>query len=142
LGIVAVIWTFFVHGMPLTFMGMLGVVALAGVIVNNAIVFMDFVNQNRAEGGDRWECIVEAGRIRIRPIFLTTVTTVAGILPTAYGIGGLDKFVVPIALALGWGMFFGSVLSTLVFPCAVAILDDITRALFGERPAAEPPATV
>ena len=133
LGMVAVIWTFFLHGMPLTFMGMLGIVALAGVIVNNAIVYMDFVNQNRAQGADRWTSVMEAARVRIRPIFLTTVTTVAGILPTAYGIGGLDKFVVPIALALGWGMFFGSILSTFVFPCAVSILDDIVKLLFDPK---------
>lgn len=124
LGIIAVIWAFRVHNMPLTFMGLLGVVALAGVIVNNAIVFLDFVVQAREQGLDRIASIMEAGRTRIRPIFLTTVTTVAGILPTAYGWGGLDQFVVPIALALGWGMFFGSILATVLFPAALAIFDD------------------
>lgn len=126
LGVISVIWTFFAHGMPLSFMGMLGVVALAGVIVNNAIVFVDFVNQKRAAGIDRWDSILQSAQIRIRPIFLTTVTTVAGLLPTAYGLGGLDKFVVPIAMALGWGLAFGSLLTAFVFPAAVAILDDVT----------------
>lgn len=125
LGIIAVIWAFFFHGMPLSFMGMLGVVALAGVIVNNAIVFVDFVNQSREDGHSQDESIFEAARQRIRPIFLTTATTVAGILPTAYGIGGEDKFVVPIAMALGWGVMFGSLLTAFIFPAALAVMDDV-----------------
>lgn len=124
LGIIAVIWTFFFHGWPITFLGAIGMVALSGVIVNNAVVFIDFVNQLRAEGKGKKESILEAGRLRVRPIALTSLTTVVGILPTAYGIGGLDKFVVPIALALGWGVFAGSILALFVFPASLAILDD------------------
>lgn len=127
LGIIAVIWAFFLHGLPLSFMGMLGIIALAGVIVNNAIVFIDFVNQRRKEGADRYESIFDAAKTRVRPIFLTTVTTVIGLLPTAYGIGGIDKFVVPIAMALGWGLMFGSILTLFVFPSALAILDDFSK---------------
>lgn len=131
LGIIAVIWAFFLHQMPLSFMGMLGIIALSGVIVNNAIVFVDFVNQRRKEGLDRFASIFDAAGSRLRPIFLTTFTTVVGVLPTAYGIGGLDKFVVPIALALGWGIAFGSVLTAFVFPAAIAALDDLVE--FSER---------
>jgi multidrug efflux pump subunit AcrB len=129
MGIIAVIWTFFLHGLPLSFMGMLGIVALAGVIVNNAIVFVDFVNQARAEGVGLNESILQAARMRVRPIVLTTVTTVAGLLPTAYGIGGLDKFVVPIAMSLGWGLLLGSLMVALLFPSAIAILDDFNALL-------------
>ena len=124
LGITSVIWTFFLHGRPLSFLGMLGIIALSGVIVNNAIVFIDFVNQYRKAGSDRWKSILDAAKARVRPIFLTTVTTVSGLLPTAYGIGGLDPFVVPIALSLGWGLMAGSVLTIFVFPVALALLDD------------------
>jgi multidrug efflux pump subunit AcrB len=127
LGIMAVLWAFMLHGLPLSFMGSLGVIALAGVIVNNAIVFIDCVNENRIKGMDRFESIRAAASYRIRPIFLTTTTTVAGLLPTAYGIGGLDKFVVPIAMALGWGLFFGSILSSFLFPATIAILDDFNE---------------
>jgi multidrug efflux pump subunit AcrB len=127
LGIISVIWAFFVHGLPLSFMGMVGIIALAGVIVNNAIVFVDFSNQRRQEGAGDMESIIDAGRLRVRPIFLTTITTVIGILPTAYGLGGLDMFVVPIAMALGWGLFFGSMLTAFVFPSSMAIYDDIMR---------------
>ncbi|MCM0606190.1 MAG: efflux RND transporter permease subunit [Xanthomonadaceae bacterium] len=133
LGIISVIWAFFLHGLPLSFMGCLGIVALAGVIVNNAIVMVDFVNQRREEGAGNMESIMDAAKTRVRPIFLTTVTTVIGILPTAYGIGGLDMFVVPIAMALGWGLMFGSVLTAFVFPASLAILDDISGKFLSSR---------
>ncbi|MGE4130325.1 MAG: efflux RND transporter permease subunit [Bdellovibrionales bacterium] len=127
IGLIAVIIAFFIHGMPLSFLAMMGIVALAGVIVNNAIVMVDFVNQKREEGLDHNESILAAARDRLRPIFLTTMTTVFGILPTAYGVGGLDKFVVPIAMALGWGIMFGSLMTTFIFPAALSVLDDFSR---------------
>lgn len=125
LGIVSVIMAFFTHGWPITFLGMMGVIALAGVIVNNAIVMVDFVNEKRRQGLDRFESIISGATTRLRPIFLTTITTVVGVMPTAYGIGGEDKFVTPLALALGWGLLFGSLLTAYVFPSAIAILDDV-----------------
>ncbi len=126
IGVLSVIWALFLHGEPLSFMGMLGVVALAGVIVNNSIVFVDFVIRSRKLGLGKRESIVRAGRQqRLRPIVLTTLTTVCGILPTAYGIGGLDPFIVPIALSLGWGIFIGAILSSFFLPAFVTIFDDI-----------------
>ncbi len=125
MGIISVIWAFYLHGRPLSFLAMIGIIALAGVIVNNAIVLVDFVNQERARGVGKMESILNSARVRVRPIFLTTVTTVAGLMPTAYGIGGLDPFVVPIALSLGWGLAIGSLLTAGVFPVAIALLDDV-----------------
>jgi multidrug efflux pump subunit AcrB len=133
LGVLSVAWTFFLHGRPLSFLGMIGIVALAGIVVNNAIVLTDFVNTARKRGLDRFESIRSAARTRLRPIALTTLTTSAGILPTAYGIGGLDPFVVPIALALGWGVFFGALLTVIVLPAALAIADDLTLWLARSR---------
>ena len=136
LGIIAVIWAFYINRMHLSFLALVGVVALAGVIVTNAIVFMDFVNQARREGQNRFDSIKTAAARRLRPIFLTTVTTVAGILPTAYGLGGDDSFVVPIAMALGWGILFGSVLTVIVLPSILAVVDDqvgLMRRLFRRK---------
>jgi len=130
LGIVAVIWTFWVHDRPLSFLAIVGIVALAGVVVNNAIVMIDFVNIERAAGMDRWRSISEAASTRLRPIFLTSVTTVLGCLPTAYGIGGLDPFIVPVALALGWGVGIGALLTVLIFPSVIGVFDD-GRAVIG-----------
>ncbi|NRA65910.1 MAG: efflux RND transporter permease subunit [Pseudobacteriovorax sp.] len=137
LGAISVIWTFYFHdNMPLSFLGTIGVIALAGVIVNNAIVLVDFVNGLLKSGSYYLDAVLEAAKIRLRPIFLTTITTVAGILPTAYGVGGKDPFVVPIALALGWGMAFGAVLTTLLLPSFLVVLNDILnliRRLFGRK---------
>lgn len=133
LGVLSVIWAFMLLRLPLSFMGMLGVVALSGVIVNNAIILIDFVNQSREQGMDRFESILEATKIRLRPIFLTTVSTVMGLLPTAHGIGGIDRFVMPIAVALGYGLMVGSLLTLFFFPAAIAILDDVAAWFGGFR---------
>ncbi len=125
MGLVSVLWAFIFHGLPISFMGCLGAVALTGVIVNNAIVLVDFINQNKNSNLSFMECVLVASKDRMRPIFLTTITTVVGVLPTAYGIGGLDKFVVPIAMSLGWGLIFGALLTTFIFPLALTILEDI-----------------
>ncbi len=132
MGFMGAYYALLLHGRPFSFMALLGVVALAGVIVNNAIVFTDFVNQQRKKGVGINDSIVQAAGMRFRPILLTTVTTVCGLLPTAYGetiqdifgVGGGDPFVVPIALALGWGLAFGSVMTSLFFPVFLRVLDD------------------
>lgn len=124
LGIVSVLLTLLIHNKPISFMALLGIIALAGVIVNNAIVFIDFVNDGRLRGLSAEKAVMEAGQLRLRAVFLTTITTVLGLLPTAYGIGGLDKFVVPIALSLGWGLFFGSILVMYFIPALVVLVED------------------
>ena len=131
LGILAIIFAFYAHGMTLSFLAMIGIIALSGVVVNNAIVFVDFINSAKQRGLDKLEAIKDAAQRRLRPIFLTTITTSAGILPTAYGFGGLDPFVVPIALALGWGILGGACLTVMVLPAVVRISDDIAW-IFGK----------
>lgn len=119
LGITAVLWTLMLHGKPISFMATLGIIALAGIIVNNAIVYIDFVNKALKEGMDVMDAVIDAGRIRLRPIVLTTSTTVCGLLPTAYGLGGVDKFVMPVSLSLGWGLLFGSLMTSFFIPALV-----------------------
>jgi multidrug efflux pump subunit AcrB len=86
---------------------------------------MDGRYQNRAKGMAKLDSIYDAAGVRLRPVMLTTISAVVGVLPTAYGIGGFDLFVVPIALALGWGLMIGSFMAVFVLPCAIATLDDI-----------------
>lgn len=125
LGIIGTLVSLLLLRQPLSFMAILGIIALAGVIVNNSIIYIDFVNQARKEGASLAKSIIEAAVIRARPIFLTVMTTVVGVLPTVHGIGGQDLFVTPIAIALGYGLLFGSILTAFVFPAAIAIADDI-----------------
>lgn len=125
MSLLSVVWVFYFSDQPISFLGLVGMVALAGVVVNNAIVFIDFTNRLRLEGIGKRESIFQAANSRLRPIFLTTVTTAVGILPTAYGIGGRDDFVIPIALALGWGVLLGSILTTLILPILLLVSEDI-----------------
>ena len=91
----------------------------------DAVVSTEEYSAGQTRGENLQKAIVNAGRMRLRAVFLTTVTTVLGLLPTAYGIGGLDKFVVPIALSLGWGLFIGSVMTMIYIPAFVVVAEDI-----------------
>jgi multidrug efflux pump subunit AcrB len=124
LGFIGVVFALLIHGRPLSFMAMLGIIALAGVIVNNAIVYIDFFNTRRKEGMELEEALVDAATTRLRPIILTSLTTVLGLMPTAYGIGGSDGFVMALALALGWGLMLGSTLTVVLFPALLRIVED------------------
>ncbi|RMF17662.1 MAG: efflux RND transporter permease subunit [Candidatus Dadabacteria bacterium] len=128
-GLIGVIWAFWLMGMPLSFMGMIGTIGLSGVVVNDAIVLVSFLNDLRREGVGAFEAAVAAGRRRFRAVWLTTLTTVAGVLPLVYGIGGLDKFLQPAAAALGYGLLFGTVLTLLFIPALYLIRIDIGRVL-------------
>lgn len=116
--VIGVIFAFLLHGQPFSFLAFLGIVGLAGVVVNDSIVLVDCANQLRIENPNlsTFEILVEAGNIRLRAVILTTVTTVLGLLPTAYGIGGRDPFLVPMALAFGWGLAFATFITLIMVP--------------------------
>ncbi len=117
---------------PMGLMSLIGMTALFGVIVNDSIVLVDFVNQSRREGGKRWRSILKAGWTRLRAVMLTSVTTSAGILPMAYTMRGSSAFLAPMALSFGWGLIFGTFLTLFVVPTLVAIIDDVLH-FFGGR---------
>ena len=100
---------------------------LAGIVVNDSIVLVDFANQLRAQRPDlsSYDLLLETGCVRLRPVILTTVTTVLGILPTAYGIGGADPFLMPMALAIGWGLAFATFLTLIIVPVLYKVVMDI-----------------
>ncbi len=130
-GLVGVIWSFFFHGRPISFFTMIGVVGLAGIVVNNSIIFVEFINNMRRKGVDRRDSIIQSGTLRLRPILLTTITTSCGLFPTAYGIWGGDPFLEPMALTIVWGLICSTFLTLFVLPCVYAILDDVTIFIAG-----------
>jgi hydrophobic/amphiphilic exporter-1 (mainly G- bacteria), HAE1 family len=87
---------------------------------------VDFINRLRKSGMSRPESIVTAGQMRIRAVMLTTLTTVGGLSTVAYGIGGKDPFLVPMAVSLCWGLIFATVLTLIVIPCVYSIIDDLS----------------
>jgi len=127
---VGVVWAFAAHGEPLSFFVILGVVGLAGVVVNDSIVLVDFIRKERRLGLSPFEASIEAGRNRLRPVFLTTVTTFFGLIPTAYGIGGYDPFVMPMAISMASGLAFGSFITLFATPIAYKILSGLRRKVF------------
>jgi multidrug efflux pump subunit AcrB len=151
-GIVGVVLGLLFMGQSMGLMSILGTIALAGIVVNNSVVFLDFINRFRLANPlikpgdtelthyrfDRWFSILEAGKIRLRPIFLTTVTTVAGLWALAFHSSGQEEFLAPMAQALVWGLTFATSITLVLIPCLYAILDDVTlwrhrRRLSGQR---------
>ncbi len=139
IGLTGVVYALVLHNKPLSFMALLGVVAMTGVVVNNAIVLVNFINQARGEGLDARQACVQAGATRLRPIWASSVTTLLGLFPTAYGFGGLEPFVQPMALSLAWGLTFAMPLTLFVIPIAYVILDDIKERWRSLRRKTQPP---
>lgn len=116
---------------PFTLNAGVAIVALAGVVVNDSIVLVDFIKRARARGVGRWESVVQAGCMRLRPILLTSITTILGVLPLAMGWGGVSVTWGPMAASLAWGIAFATVLTLFVIPALFSIVDDV-RARFGK----------
>jgi multidrug efflux pump subunit AcrB len=119
-GAIGIVIGFLLHGLPLSFFSVLGFVALMGVVVNSSLILLVFV-QRAQQRGEHWrESLIQAGRRRLRAVLLTATTTVVGLLPTAYGWGGSDPFVAPMALALSWGLVFATVITLIAIPATMA----------------------
>jgi HAE1 family hydrophobic/amphiphilic exporter-1 len=127
--IVGVYWFFMATGTTMTLMAMIGVLILIGVVVNNGIVLIDYVNQLRAKGLGRREALVEAGAARLRPILMTAGTTILSLVPlcvvttTIGGSGGPPYF--PMARAIVGGLAFSTMITLLVLPTIYVMLDDL-----------------
>ena len=130
---IGVVFAFLIHREPLSFLAILGLVGLCGVVVNDSIVLVDFINKIRKERKDMplYEIVKEAGILRLRPVILTTVTTVAGLGTVAYGIGGMDPFLRPMALAISWGLLFATLLTLIIIPCVYLIAEDVRKKIIG-----------
>ncbi|MBI2608085.1 MAG: efflux RND transporter permease subunit [Deltaproteobacteria bacterium] len=126
-GFIGVILAFFLHGFSFSFMALLGIVGMIGVVVNDAIILVEFINQKFEETGNMMEALLEGGKRRFRPVILTTITTVFGLAPVVYGIGGNDPFLKPAALSITWGLLFSTALTLLVIPCFYLILEDAKK---------------
>ena len=128
-GAIGIVVGFFLHGAPLSFMALMGFVALTGVVVNASLVMAVFI-QRLIEDGVPWrQAIIDGGKRRLRAVLLTAITTVVGLLPTAYGWGGHDPFVAPMALALSWGLMFSTVITLFSIPAALGVAIDCKHLL-------------
>ena len=102
---------------------LIGVVMLAGIVVKNAIVLIDHVNQRRREGLSKTDALVEAGRVRLRPILMTTLTTILGLIPMALGLGAGAEIRAPMAVTVIGGLTVSTLLTLIVIPTVYAVVD-------------------
>ena len=122
LGLIGVVYIFKIFGMPISFMALMGIIGLVGVVVNDSIVLVNFINIKIQESSNVFESIVEACMSRFRPVILTTFTTVAGLLPVAHMPGG-DPFLKPMAISFAYGLIFSTSLTLVFVPCAYYIYE-------------------
>jgi HAE1 family hydrophobic/amphiphilic exporter-1 len=126
----------FVTGQGLNTMSLIGLVILVGIVVNDAIVKVDFINQMRAQGLELRPAILEAGRVRLRPIVMTTATTVLGLTPMAFGFGRGADLRAPLAIAVIGGLISATALTLVVVPVAYDLFEGLRRkglALVGRK---------
>ncbi|HBD64220.1 MAG TPA: multidrug ABC transporter [Clostridiales bacterium] len=116
----------FVTGLPLNVIGIIGLIILVGIVVNNAIVLVDYINMRRGRGEDRNVAIMKAGPIRIRPIMMTALTTILGLVPMALGIGEGAELTQSMGVVVIGGLALSTVLTLVVVPVMYTIFDDMT----------------
>lgn len=139
---IGVVVGFFIMGQPMGMFSTIGIIALAGIVVNDSLILIDFINRERSRGLGRNASILKASAARLRPIILTSITTVLGLMPMVLGLFGVDDFLRPMAMAIAWGLSFSTVLCLVVVPCVYRIFDDfsmlITRKPLAHNIVAEP----
>lgn len=124
LGLIGFSVAFFLHGKPVSFMALIGIIGLTGIIVNSGIVLIEFIEIARKEGMKLEEALVKASSQRLLAVVATAFSTILGLFPTAYGIGGQDQMLIPITLAMAWGLTSGTILTLIFIPPAYAIIED------------------
>jgi multidrug efflux pump subunit AcrB len=122
-GLIGVVFAFYAHGMTLSVMGLLGMIGLSGVVVNDSLVMVEFMNmlKKKNPGRNILDIARDGAVMRLRPILLTTITTCASVFPTAYGLGGTDIMIRPSTLSLFWGLIFATTLTLILIPCLYVI---------------------
>jgi HAE1 family hydrophobic/amphiphilic exporter-1 len=123
LALVGAVLALYLTGTTINIVALIGVIMLAGIVVNNAIVLVDLINQLQAKGADRVEAIMEAGRARLRPILMTSLTTALGLLPMAIGFGEGAEVRAPMAITVIGGLLVSTFLTLLVIPVVYSIMD-------------------
>lgn len=112
-------------GMELTIMSLLGMLALIGVVVNDSLVLVDFINKKRSEGAKLVDAVMTAGVVRFRPIMLTSLTTFIGLMPLLFEKATQAQFLIPMAVSLGFGIVFATFITLLMVPVNYILLDSV-----------------
>jgi len=133
-GVVGAILGHVIMGMNLSIMSYMGMLALAGVVINDSLVLVDFVNQRRKEGLNIENSVRVAGVARFRAILLTSLTTFFGLMPLIFEKSTQAQFLIPMAVSLGFGIMFATLITLLLIPCNYMILEDIKGLFSAKKP--------
>jgi len=135
-GIVGAVMGHLIMGYDLSMISIMGIVALSGVVVNDSLVFIHAVNEHRAGGAGFENALIKAGMRRFRPILLTSLTTFVGLMPMMFETSVQARFLIPMAISLGFGILSATVIILLIVPSFYTILEDI-KGLFIDEPEPE-----
>ena len=127
MALIGVIWSLFITGTTISVTSLIGVVLLAGIVVNNGIVLIDYANRLRAEGMDIINAIVTSGVTRFRPILMTALTTILALAPLALGLGEGSEMWAPMAISVMGGLTVATALTLFVIPCLYVVLGSHKR---------------
>ncbi|MFH2094010.1 MAG: efflux RND transporter permease subunit [Pseudomonadota bacterium] len=127
-GLIGAIFGHFVMGMELTMFSIFGIVALSGIVVNDSLILIDFINARARSGMDIFDAIIEAGQNRFRPVLLTSVTTVAGLFPLLLETSFQAQFLIPMAVSISYGLIAATVLTLLFVPALYVVVEDVKQA--------------
>ena len=134
-GMIGAMFGLLLSNATLSMVAMFGIVALSGIVVNDSIVLIDFINKYRERGYNKWYAILKGGSIRLRPIILTSLTTIFGLIPMAIGLGGKSPIWMPMAYTIIFGLSFATTMTLFVMPALYAITTDL-RGLVLKNPEA------
>lgn len=128
-GLIGAIGGHLVMGLPFTIISIFGVVALSGIVVNDSLILIDFINRSQRDGKAITEAVIESGRSRFRPVLLTSVTTIAGLFPLLLERSFQAQFLIPMAVSITFGLLAATLLTLIYVPALYLIVDDVTGAV-------------
>lgn len=131
--VVGIVIGLLVAGLSFSIPAFIGIIMLAGIVVNNSIVLVDYINILRRRGMDRFEAIIEAGRSRLRPILMTTLTTVLAMIPLGLALGEGAEMQQPLAITIIFGLTISTIFTLLLIPVVYTYFDDITRKILRRK---------
>jgi hydrophobic/amphiphilic exporter-1 (mainly G- bacteria), HAE1 family len=133
LAVVGVILILFLSGKTISLGVYIGGIMLGGIVVNNSIILVDYINTLREKGMPRAEAVVEAGKARLRPILMTAMTTILGLLPLALGLGRGSEIRSPLALTVIGGLTTSTFMTLIVIPVIYSLVDEVKTRVFEKR---------
>jgi multidrug efflux pump subunit AcrB len=129
-GMIGAVGGHILFGMNFSIMSLIGVIALAGVVINESLVLVEFMNRYRRDGHTVMEAVIKGGRERFTPIFLTSVTSFIGLLPIITETSIQAKFLIPMAVSLAFGGLLNLFNTLILVPCVYALFDDVRRTVY------------